>query len=79
MSPCRTSCFGFSGRGEHGDERLLLDMTDYYSPMADQFVPGAVSDATIGGKIYALPDAVRPQMLFYNAKVFGEIMAWTRP
>lgn len=49
---------------------FLLDMTDYYSPMADEFVPGAVSDATIGGKIYALPDAVRPQMLFYNAKVF---------
>lgn len=51
---------------------LLLDMTDFYTPIADKFVDGAANDATINGKIYALPDAVRPQMLFYNAKVFEE-------
>ncbi len=49
---------------------LLLDMTDFYTPIADQFVPGAAGDATINGRIYALPDAVRPQVLFYNAAVF---------
>lgn len=49
---------------------LLLDMTDFYTPIADKFVTGAVNDATINGTIYALPDAVRPQMLFYNAAVF---------
>ena len=49
---------------------LLLDMTDFYTPIADEFVDGAVSDATINGKIWALPDAVRPQMLFYNIDIF---------
>ena len=51
---------------------LLLDVTDYYTPIADQFVDGAAADATINGVIYALPDAVRPQMLFYNAAIFEE-------
>lgn len=49
---------------------LLLDMTDFYTPIADKFVDGAANDATINGTIYALPDAVRPQMLFYNAAIF---------
>lgn len=49
---------------------LLLDMTEYYTPLADKFVEGAINDAVIDGKIYALPDAVRPQVLFYNAAVF---------
>ena len=52
------------------DAELLLDMTDYFAPMADQFVDGAVSDATVNGRIWGLPDAVRPQLLFYNAKIF---------
>ncbi len=49
---------------------LLKDVTDFYAPIADQFVDGAAADATINGVIYALPDAVRPQMLFYNAAIF---------
>ena len=52
------------------DAELLLDMTDYFAPMADQFVDGAVSDATVNGRIWGLPDAVRPQLLFYNAAIF---------
>lgn len=49
---------------------LLQDMTSYYTPIADQFVDGAASDATINGKVYGIPDAVRPQLLFYNAEIF---------
>lgn len=49
---------------------MLLDMTDYYTPIADQFVDGAASDATVKGRIFGLPDAVRPQLLFYNAAIF---------
>ena len=49
---------------------LLMDVTDFYLPLADQFVDGASNDATIGGRIYGLPDAVRPQMLFYNEEIF---------
>ena len=39
---------------------LLLDMTDYWTPIADQFVQGAVLDATIDGRVWALPDAFVP-------------------
>ncbi len=49
---------------------LLQDVTDYYTPLADQFVDGAASDATVNGRVYGLPDAVRPQLLFYNAAIF---------
>ncbi len=52
------------------DAGLLLEMTDYFEPIAHEFVDGAVLDATINGRIWALPDAVRPQLLFYNAAVF---------
>ena len=31
---------------------------------------GAASDVTIDGHVYALPDSVRPQVLFYNAAIF---------
>ena len=51
---------------------LLQDLTDYYLPIADQFVDGAASDATVKGRIYGLPDAVRPQLLFYNAAIFEQ-------
>jgi multiple sugar transport system substrate-binding protein len=49
---------------------LLQDVTSYYNSVSAEFVDGAASDATINGKVYGLPDAVRPQMLFYNAAVF---------
>jgi multiple sugar transport system substrate-binding protein len=49
---------------------LLVDVTDFYTPLAGEFVDGSVTDATIKGRIYGLPDAVRPQLLFYNAEIF---------
>ncbi len=51
---------------------LLLDETDFYTPLADQFVDGAANDGTIQGTVYGLPEAVRPQMLYYNAAIFEE-------
>ncbi|GHV60435.1 ABC transporter substrate-binding protein [Spirochaetia bacterium] len=49
---------------------LLVDQTDYFTPLANEFIDGAVSDATIKGRIYGIPDSVRPQVLFYNAEIF---------
>lgn len=49
---------------------LLQDLTDYYNSIADEFIDGAAADATVKGRIYGLPDAVRPQLLFYNAEIF---------
>ena len=51
---------------------LLVDQTDFFMPQADKYVDGAVNDATVNGKVYGLPDAVRPQLLFYNAAIFEE-------
>lgn len=51
---------------------LLLDVTDYYTPMAGLFVDGAAGDATLQGKVYGLPESVRPQLLFYNAAIFEQ-------
>ena len=49
---------------------LLLDVTDAYNEIADQLVDGAAADVTIDGVVYALPDSLRPQLLFYNAAIF---------
>ena len=49
---------------------LLCDETDFYATVADDMVDGAADDATINGRVYGLPDAVRPQMIFYNAAIF---------
>lgn len=49
---------------------LLKDETEYLTPLLDKLVDGAVTDATVNGRIYALPDSVRPQMLFYNQDIF---------
>lgn len=51
---------------------VLLDQTEFFMPIADKFVDGAANDATIDGRIWALPDAVRPQVLFYNVAVFEQ-------
>ena len=48
---------------------LLQDVTDYYNKIADQFVDGAVADSTVKGRIFGLPDAVRPQLLYYNVPI----------
>lgn len=55
---------------ELADAGFLLDQTDYWVPQADDYVEGAANDATVDGKVYGLPDAVRPQLLFYNAEIF---------
>lgn len=49
---------------------LLCDETEYLTPLLDKMVDGATTDATISGRIYALPDSVRPQVLFYNQEIF---------
>lgn len=49
---------------------LLKDETEYLTPLLDKMVDNATKDATIDGKIYALPDSVRPQVLFYNKEIF---------
>ena len=51
---------------------LLKDETEYLTPLIDKMVDGATTDATISGHIYALPDSVRPQVLFYNKAIFDE-------
>lgn len=51
---------------------LLVEVTDLYNANADRFVAGAANDSTIQGKIWGLPDSVRPQMLFYNAAILEE-------
>lgn len=49
---------------------LLRDETEFYATVEDDMVDGAADDATINGRVYGLPDAVRPQMMFYNAEIF---------
>ncbi len=51
---------------------LLTDVSDFYNPIAGEFVDGAAGDATIQGKVYGLPESVRPQLLFYNAAILEE-------
>lgn len=51
---------------------LLLDETDFYTPLADLFVDGAANDGTLRGRTYGLPESVRPQMMFYNAAIFEQ-------
>lgn len=51
---------------------LLRDETEYLQPYLSEFVDGAANDATINGKIYGLPDAVRPNVLFYNQEIFDQ-------
>lgn len=51
---------------------LLRDETEYLQPYLSELVDGAANDATINGKIYGLPDAVRPNVLFYNKEIFDK-------
>ena len=53
---------------------IILDMTDYLTPMLPKLVDGAANDATVGGRIFGLPESVRPQLLFYNQKIFDELV-----
>ena len=51
---------------------LLRDQTEYFEAQADLYLEGVVNDATVDGRIYGLPDSVKPQLLFYNNAVFEE-------
>lgn len=49
---------------------LLADETEFLKPFVSQLVDGATNDATVNGKIYGLPESVRPNVLFYNKAIF---------
>lgn len=51
---------------------LLMDLTDILEPFRDLLVDGALDGLTFNDKIYAFPDEVRPQVLYYNREIFEE-------
>ena len=51
---------------------LLLDETEFLSPLVDKMVDGAVDDGIVQEKMYGLPDSVRPQLLMYNKAIFDQ-------
>lgn len=51
---------------------IVKDETDFVQPFISQLVDGAVNDAKYKGRIYGLPESVRPQVLFYNKAVFDK-------
>lgn len=51
---------------------LVVDVTDYLSPLQDELLDGATNDVTVNGKMYALPISFRPQVLYYNKVIFDE-------
>ena len=48
---------------------LLLDETEFLSPLVDKMVDGAVDEGIVQEKMYGLPDSVRPQLLMYNMEL----------
>lgn len=50
----------------------LVDMTDYLRSIEDKLVPGALSDSEYDGKLYGMPDSVRPQLVFYNDELLSK-------
>lgn len=51
---------------------LLKDETEFLKPYISQMVDGAVADATVAGRMYGLPESVRPNVLFYNIEIFDK-------
>lgn len=51
---------------------LLKEQTELAKRYESQMVDGALDDITIGGKVLALPESVRPQLLFYNQEIFDK-------
>ncbi len=51
---------------------LLLDETEFLSPLLDKMVDGAVDEGIVQEKMYGLPDSVRPQLLMYNKAIFDQ-------
>ncbi len=49
---------------------MLVDLTELLEPLGDQLVDGALDSVTYNGKIYAYPDEIRPQVLYYNRNIF---------
>ena len=51
---------------------VLKDLTEYVEPYLDEFIDGAFDQATYNGRIYGIPYALQPKMLFYNNDIFEE-------
>ena len=51
---------------------ILKDITEQVEPYLDQFIDGAFDQATYNGRIYGIPYALQPKMLFYNNDIFEE-------
>lgn len=51
---------------------ILKDLTDYLTPLKDEMLDGVTGDLLYDGKMYALPDSFRPQLLFYNQEIFDQ-------
>lgn len=51
---------------------VLKDLTEYVEPYLDEFIDGAFDQATFNGRIYGIPYALQPKMLFYNNDIFEE-------
>lgn len=51
---------------------LLLDETEFLSPLVDKMVDSAVDEGIVQEKMYGLPDSVRPQLLMYNKAIFDQ-------
>lgn len=49
---------------------IIKDETALATAYKDKMVDGASSDATMDGKVWGLPESVRPQVLFYNEEIF---------
>ena len=57
---------------------LLLDETEFLSPLVDKMVDGAVDEGIVQEKMYGLPDSVRPQLLMYNKAIFDSTASTPR-
>ena len=51
---------------------LLVDETGFLEPFVEKMVDGAVTDGMVSGRMYGLPDSVRPQLLMYNKEIFDQ-------
>ena len=49
---------------------ILKDETDFVAPLVGKMVDGATADGKYDGKVFGLPESVRPQILFYNKAIF---------
>lgn len=54
------------------DAGMLVDNTEFLTPLKDKFVAGAFDQIAYKGKLFCLPRSLRPQMLFYNKEIFDK-------